>query len=94
MGDFIAAAIVAVLFIAAFAWGVNFILNYRVYSIEDDQYWEVRWRHQRKPAVCFNCRFYNKVDRACHRMPQPVRKPADHWCGEFDRVTFIFKEEA
>ena len=50
--------------------------------------------HGDKPAICLNCQHYNQASRACHRMPQPTRKPADHWCGEFNRITFVFKEEA
>lgn len=55
---------------------------------------EAEWEHRVKPAICLNCKHYNRPDRACHRMPQLDRKPADHWCGEFNRTTFVFKEEA
>ena len=51
-------------------------------------------KHRNKPAICLNCRFYSNIDRACHRMTEPIRKPADHWCGEFNRVIFIYQEEA
>ena len=52
------------------------------------------WEHRVKPAICLNCRHYSRPDRACHRMPQSDRKPADHWCGEFNRTTLVPKEEA
>lgn len=94
--------IVAAPTVALLAWVYyKFIYVSREEKKEEAVYWErykrrcvAELEHGDKPAICLNCRHYDQASRACHRMPQPTRKPADHWCGEFNRITFVFKEEA